>query len=169
MDPSRLAIRCLFSFVFLLVMLRLSGKRGISQSSSFDFVLSLILGDVIDDFLFSEATGAQFVTSVGTLVFVALLTKVVVLHNKAFGLLVEGRPSILLRQGTAQKKALRAELLHHSDLLWLLRVKGFAEDTQNELKLAILEDSGQLSVLRKFQYKIVQKKDKKILPERKKQ
>ena len=47
MDPLRITARALFVYAFLLVLLRVSGKRAVRQSSTFDFVLSLIVGEVL--------------------------------------------------------------------------------------------------------------------------
>jgi uncharacterized membrane protein YcaP (DUF421 family) len=63
MDPLRIAIRALAAFLFLLALLRLTGKRTIYQGSSFDFVLALVLGDLIDNAIFNEAPFAQFVVA----------------------------------------------------------------------------------------------------------
>jgi uncharacterized membrane protein YcaP (DUF421 family) len=68
MDPLRIAVRAAFAFVFLLVMVRLSGKHTVKQGTTFDFVLALILGDMIDDLLWAEVSGATFVVAVTALV-----------------------------------------------------------------------------------------------------
>jgi uncharacterized membrane protein YcaP (DUF421 family) len=60
MDPLRIAIRALAAFIFLMALLRLSGKRTIYQGSSFDFVLALVLGDLVDNAIFNEAPFVQF-------------------------------------------------------------------------------------------------------------
>jgi uncharacterized membrane protein YcaP (DUF421 family) len=67
MDPFRIAIRSLTAFIFLLVLLRLSGKRTIYQGSPFDFVLALVLGDMIDDVLWQEVPIVQFMVGTATL------------------------------------------------------------------------------------------------------
>ena len=48
MDPLKIAVRALAAFLFLLALLRLSGKRTIYQGTAFDFVLALVLGDMVD-------------------------------------------------------------------------------------------------------------------------
>lgn len=69
MDPLRITIRALAAFVFLLALLRLSGKRTIYQGTAFDFVLALVLGDMIDNAIFDEVPFAQF--AVGSITLVA--------------------------------------------------------------------------------------------------
>jgi uncharacterized membrane protein YcaP (DUF421 family) len=79
MDPLRIAIRSVLAYAFLITILRLAGKRTLRHGSTFDFVLALILGDLIDDALWAEVPFAQFVVATTTLVllkFAATLHKV---------------------------------------------------------------------------------------------
>jgi uncharacterized membrane protein YcaP (DUF421 family) len=72
MDPSRIGVRCLIAYVFLLVVMRLAGKRVVRHANAFDFVLALIVGDLVDDALWSEVPVAQFVVATATLIFMKL-------------------------------------------------------------------------------------------------
>jgi uncharacterized membrane protein YcaP (DUF421 family) len=67
MDPLRIAARCLVVFIFLLTVLRISGKRTIRHGSAFDFVLALIIGDLVDDAIWGEVPLSQFVVASATL------------------------------------------------------------------------------------------------------
>jgi uncharacterized membrane protein YcaP (DUF421 family) len=67
MDPLRILIRCVFAYIVLLVFVRLSGKRSVKHVNTFDFVMALILGDMIDDFLWAEVGAATFVAASGVL------------------------------------------------------------------------------------------------------
>ena len=70
MDPFRIVIRVVFAYVVLLIMVRLSGKRLIRHASPFDFTLSLILGDMVDDLLWAEVDASVFVIAAGVLVLI---------------------------------------------------------------------------------------------------
>lgn len=76
MDPIKIAIRAAFAYVFLLLMVRLSGKTAVAHGSSTDFVLAMIFGDMVDDLVWAEVATSQFVIGVGTLVIVRLLTAI---------------------------------------------------------------------------------------------
>jgi uncharacterized membrane protein YcaP (DUF421 family) len=73
MDPLRLIVRCLGTYVLLLLLLRLAGKRTIQQGMPFDFVFALILGDLIDDAVWAEVPFAQFLVASVTLMLTKLL------------------------------------------------------------------------------------------------
>ena len=67
MDPLRILIRVVFTYVVLLVLVRLAGKRAIKHGSPFDFVTALIVGDLIDDALWAEVNASVFVVASGAL------------------------------------------------------------------------------------------------------
>jgi uncharacterized membrane protein YcaP (DUF421 family) len=81
MDPFRLVMRCVASYLFLLLLLRLAGKRTIRQGPPFDFVLALVIGDLIDDAIWAEIPFTQFVIASATLV----LTKLLMTWPRAVG------------------------------------------------------------------------------------
>ena len=60
MDLGSIAVRAVSTYVFLLLLLRLAGKRAIKEAAAFDFVLALIIGDMIDDAVWSNVPFAQF-------------------------------------------------------------------------------------------------------------
>ena len=70
MDPLRIAARVVFVYVVLMVMVRVSGKRTVRHASPFDFTLSLILGDMVDDLLWAEVDASVFVVAAGMLVMI---------------------------------------------------------------------------------------------------
>jgi hypothetical protein len=74
MDPLRIAVRALAVYLFLLVLLRISGKQTVRQSTGFDFLLVLIMGDLVDDAIWGEVPLSQFVTAAGTLALAKLVT-----------------------------------------------------------------------------------------------
>lgn len=82
MDPLRIAIRALTAFVFLLLLLRLSGKRTVHEGTTFDFVLALVIGDLVDDAIWREVPMVQFVVAAVTIV----LTKLSLTRRKPAGL-----------------------------------------------------------------------------------
>jgi uncharacterized membrane protein YcaP (DUF421 family) len=73
MDPWRIAARILFAYVFVLVLVRITGRRTVRQSDLPSFVVALIIGDMFDDLIWSEVPVAQFVVGLVTLFAVHLL------------------------------------------------------------------------------------------------
>lgn len=67
MDPLRIAVRAAFAFVFVLVLIRASGKRTIRHGDLSSFIVALVLGDLFDDLFWAEVSAAEFVVAVGTI------------------------------------------------------------------------------------------------------
>ena len=63
MELDRLAVRCVVSYLLLLMLLRGAGKRGLQQASPFDFVLAICVGDLVDDVVWAEVPISQFVVA----------------------------------------------------------------------------------------------------------
>jgi uncharacterized membrane protein YcaP (DUF421 family) len=77
MDLLAIALRAAFAFVLFQVMVRWQGKRTIRQGAPFDFVLLLIVGDLVDDAILGEAGVGAFVTAASTLFLARMLTAIV--------------------------------------------------------------------------------------------
>lgn len=145
MDLWRIAVRALVAYIYLLVMTRASGKRVVSQATPFDFVLALILGDLIDDALWAEVETAKFAVAVGSICLCDVTLKVGAYYSRRIDRLVDGVPSIVLRDGVEDREALRREQLSEADLAHLLRLDGI--DRRSDVKLGLIERDHELSVI----------------------
>jgi uncharacterized membrane protein YcaP (DUF421 family) len=145
MDLWRIAVRVLVAYIYLLVMTRASGKRIVRQATPFDLIVSLIVGDLIDDALWAEVSVAKFGAAVGSIFFCDALTKLAAWRWKPVYGLLNGLPSALLRDGSPDGDALRHEQLSEEDLAHLLRLQGI--DDWNDVHLALAERDHELSVL----------------------
>jgi uncharacterized membrane protein YcaP (DUF421 family) len=65
-------VRAAAAVLFQLFLLRTAGRRAIRHGTTFDFVLALILGDMVDDVLWSEVPFAQFAVATSTLILAKL-------------------------------------------------------------------------------------------------
>jgi uncharacterized membrane protein YcaP (DUF421 family) len=72
MDPLRLVARALFGYALLLVLIRLTGKRTVKHGSVLDFTIALVVGDLVDDMIWSEVPVSQFVVAACALLMVHL-------------------------------------------------------------------------------------------------
>jgi uncharacterized membrane protein YcaP (DUF421 family) len=157
MRLTAIALRALFAFLFLLLILRVSGKRTIGQSTPIDFLAALILGDLIDDPLWGEVSAAQFVVAVGVLMMAHLLTAIGSTVSPLVGRVVHGVPVELVRDGNLRRDGMRRERVNEQELTALLREK--AIEDEREVRTATLESSGKLGVLQRNWAREAQKQD----------
>jgi uncharacterized membrane protein YcaP (DUF421 family) len=147
MDPGRVALRAAVAYLVLLAILRVSGKRSLAQCTPFDLVLSLVLGDLVDDLLWAEVSGARFLVAVVVLGVVHVLVGVAVHASDRVAGWVDGEPTLLLQDGRPVAAGLRRERVSETELEELLRVQGVDRDGWGDIREARLEVSGVVSVL----------------------
>jgi uncharacterized membrane protein YcaP (DUF421 family) len=152
-----IAARVLFGYIFLYILLRLSGKRTISEATPLDFVLGLILGDLIDDLVWAEVPASQFVVAAGVLVCLHLTNALLCHASDSFSAWIEGTPRLIIRNGSVLPSQTRRERMNEKDLSASLRKEGI--DAWDDVKQAWVEKSGEVSVLKQPWAKPVQKSD----------
>jgi uncharacterized membrane protein YcaP (DUF421 family) len=145
MDVWRIAVRAVVAFGYLNALARLSGHRIVRQATPFDFLVALIVGDLIDDCLWAEVSMSKFAVAAATIFLLDLIMKTASFHSPRFFLFMNGGPTVVVRNGTPQPDELRREQLNDEDLASLLRRKGFASCA--DVELAVLDRDRDLSVI----------------------
>jgi uncharacterized membrane protein YcaP (DUF421 family) len=148
LDLHHVAIRALFAYLVLLALLRASGKRTVAEGSPFDFVLALVIGDMIDDLLWAEIGAAHFSAAVGTLAVAHTVVSWASSRWDWVDRLVEGAPAPVVLDGRPERSGLRTERMNEKSLAFELRHAGLDRDDWGEVKSAHVEPSGSVSVLR---------------------
>lgn len=148
MNPGSILVRVVLAYVFVQLLLRLSGKRTIAEATPFDFVLAVILGDLFDDLFWAEVPASQFVVATGALVFTHVLASTGSALSEAFETITEGPRRLLMRNGKPIRKTMRREHLNdHTVEMLLAQQAGLSEERWPEVKDAIIEQSGDPSVV----------------------
>jgi len=139
-------IRALLIYGFILVVLRLTGKRQVGQLAPFDLVLLLVISNAVQN---SMNAGDNSVTG-GIILVIALvavnsLMGFLTFRNKKLELLVEGKPQILVHNGVVDLKKLASEKMSHHELMAAVRQSGLADLA--DARFVILENNGHISVV----------------------
>jgi uncharacterized membrane protein YcaP (DUF421 family) len=143
-----LITRAVLVYLFLLVLLRLTGKRQVGQLAPFDLVLLLILSNAVQNAMNGgDNSYLAGVISAGTLVLVNGLVGYATFRSKWLEGLVEGRPVVLVHNGRVFDRSLKAYRLTHHELMAALRRGGCA--CPEQVHVALLENNGQISVVPK--------------------
>lgn len=67
MDLTGIAARVLFAYAVLLILVRASGKQSIRHGTPFQFVIALVIGDMLDDAIWAEVPLSEFLVATVTL------------------------------------------------------------------------------------------------------
>jgi uncharacterized membrane protein YcaP (DUF421 family) len=142
-----LLIRAGGVYVFILLLLRISGKRQLGQMSTTEFVALLLISNAVQNAMNAgdnSLTGGFILAA--TLVFLSWLSSVLTFKSKWMTRILEGTPTLLIHQGKILPKNLSREMLTPVDLKILLRKQGV--HSFDEVGTAILESDGSLSILK---------------------
>lgn len=143
----RVAVMSITAYAWLVLVLRISGKRTLAKLNAFDFVVTVALGSTLASAILSkDVTWAQAALAFAML---ALLQYAVAKLTRWFGPFhsaVRSSPRLLLFQGEPLEEAMRKERIAHSDIRAAARNKGAGN--LKSIYAIVLETDGTLSVIK---------------------
>ena len=143
-----LAIRTFVVFWFLLLLMRVTGRRELSSLEPFDLILLIVLGDAVQQGITQDdysVTGALIVVAV-----FGVLQVCVSYLNFRFPRLrpaLEGYPIVLIEDGNLIERNLKRERLTPGELA--KEARGQQIESLSDVKWAVLETSGSISFIPK--------------------
>jgi uncharacterized membrane protein YcaP (DUF421 family) len=141
-----LIVRATIVYLFLLAILRMSGKRQIGQLAPFDLVLLLVLSNAVQNSMNAgDNSLVGGLVSAATLVGLNYAVGYATYRNKKMEALIEGRPEVIIHNGKVYEEAIRRANLTHHELTAALRRAGCG--CAAEVQTAILENNGSISVV----------------------
>ena len=145
---AQLILRGIVVYVFLVVALRLGGRRELAQMTTFDLVLVLILSNAVQNSINAgdNSLGGGLI-SAATLLVINWLVGYAAYRWRGFRRLVQGRPLRIVSNGKVHVNELRKERITLEELRSALRKQGI--ETISETKSVILEPDGTLTAIRK--------------------
>ena len=131
-------------YVALIVLVRMAGKRMAGQTTTFDLIVLITLGVVMQSAALAEgaANAAVFVVTVFAL---HRLNAWLCARSTRVRHLLRGKPRPLIRDGEIIERALELEGVTHAELLPGLRKLGYAR--VDDVRLAVLEETGHISAV----------------------
>jgi uncharacterized membrane protein YcaP (DUF421 family) len=134
-------LRPIIVYVFLVVLLRIFGKRELAQLNPFDLIVLLSLSNTLQNAIIGDDTSvAGGLIGATTLCAFNYLVVRFLFRHRRLDQLVEGRPTVLMEDGRIVKKNVRKELMTHAEVLYLAHRQGFA--TLDEVDRIVLEPGG---------------------------
>jgi uncharacterized membrane protein YcaP (DUF421 family) len=140
-------IRALVVYVVLLLVFRLAGRRTLSEMTSFDFVLLLIISEATQNAMI----GNDYSITNGLLVVITLVGLDILLTNwKHRSTFIEqwldGLPMVIVEHGRPLKRLMDRARLDEEDVLAAAR-KSQGLERMEQIKFAVLEVGGGISII----------------------
>jgi uncharacterized membrane protein YcaP (DUF421 family) len=143
-----IALRAIVLFFFLLLLMRVTGRRELSSLQPFDFILLIVVGDALQQGLTQDdysVTGA--IIAVATIATLQVVLSWVDFRLPFVRPLLEGEPIVLVQDGKVIERNLRRERLTLDDLAEEMRIQQIA--SLDDVQWAVLETGGQMSFIKK--------------------
>jgi uncharacterized membrane protein YcaP (DUF421 family) len=142
-------LRPVVVYFFLVIVLRVFGKRELAQLNPFDLVVLLSLSNTVQNAIIgndNSLTGGL----IGALALLTMNYAVVrfLFRHRRLDQIFEGKPTVLVEHGNIVKHALGKELLTRSELMTVLHRQGF--DSLDEVQRCVLEPGGTFFIQRKL-------------------
>jgi uncharacterized membrane protein YcaP (DUF421 family) len=141
-------LRPVIVYFFLVLMLRLSGKRELVQLNPFDLVVLLTLSNTVQNAIIGDDNSVSGgVLGASSLLAVNYLTVRFLYKHKKLDQIVEGKADLLIEGGKLRPEHLRKELITTAQLEAAARKQGFG--SLSEVDQCSLEPGGTLSFIGK--------------------
>jgi uncharacterized membrane protein YcaP (DUF421 family) len=137
-------LRPIIVYIFLIVGLRLSGKRELAQLNPFDLIVLLTLSNTVQNAIIgndNSVTGG--IIGAASLLAVNYLVVRFLYDHRKIDQLVEGRADVLIEDGKIHEHKLKRELITKEELAAAARKQGF--DSLADVRQCVLEPGGTLS------------------------
>jgi uncharacterized membrane protein YcaP (DUF421 family) len=141
-----LILRAVVVYLFLIVLLRITGKRQVGQLAPFDLVLLLVLSNAVQNAMNAgDNSLIGGLLSASTLVGLNFIVGYSTFRSKRLERLIEGRPEVLIHNGKIDPHVMEKAQLTHHELDAALRQAGCA--SVDDVHCAVLENNGSIAVL----------------------
>jgi uncharacterized membrane protein YcaP (DUF421 family) len=136
-------LRTVLVYALIALLFRLTGKRGLSNMSTFDFVVIFLLSNVVQNAIIGNDTSLTGgIVGAITLVAVNTIVNRVVASNATAARIFDGRPTTVIREGHVVQGALEHLGLRRSEIDHAVRVQN--GDDVSDVQDGVLEPGGQL-------------------------
>jgi len=150
-EIKQITIELIIGFIALLVVSRVIRKTQIKQLTPFDFISAIVLGELLGNAVYDP--NVKLWSVIYALILWSVLMLIVEIITQKFNKsrkVIEGEPAIIIRHGQIDYKVIKREKLDINNLLSMLRQKNCF--SIREVEYAILEQGGDISILKKSEY-----------------
>ncbi len=140
------AVRAVIVYAFLFTVVRVLGKRKLGLHSAFDLIIAVLMADLASQAIFGTVTFLHALVAVAIVALTYFVGDYFGYHSPHMQRLLVAEPRTLVRDGEILLHELATERVSKMELWSMLRQHGV--DDLGEVKLAVLEPSGQLTVIR---------------------
>lgn len=145
-DILEIVVRTGAVYGFILLGLRVAGKREMGQMTVFDLVVILVIANAVQNAMVGDDTSLTGgLAAAATLLVINFFVGKLRYRYPFIARWIGGVPTVIIQDGAFLPRALAKEALSEEEVMMALREHGF--DTPEQVKLALLETDGSISVV----------------------
>src|SRR5690606_5638442 len=139
-------VRIVLVYIFIMIALRIMGKREFGEMAPFDFVVLLLIPEMFSQAMTREDFSlTNAFVAVATLLTLVFITSVVSYRSERANRLVAGVPTVLARHGRLVDENLHRERVGPAEILDAMHAAGLHR--MEQVRWAILETDGRITVV----------------------
>jgi uncharacterized membrane protein YcaP (DUF421 family) len=142
-----IVLRAVVAYVFIIVLLRVTGRRELSSMGPSDLVLLVVMGDLIQNGVTQSDMSVTGITiAVTTFALLSVASSYLVFKSKRAQRIIEGTPLIVVQDGKLVEENMRTERITHDDVMEEAR----SQQIENlaDIKWGVLESTGSISFIK---------------------
>lgn len=141
-------LRTILLYAVILVIFRVMGKREIGELSVLDLVVFIMLGEMaVISIEQHKDPILHTLIPMAVLMLIQMLMAFLSLKSRRFRKIIDGKPSLIIKNGKIDENMMKKLRYNFDDLLMQLRTKDITNIA--DVEFAILETSGELSIIKK--------------------
>lgn len=143
-----IVLKTILFLVFIMIIMKIMGKRELGQLNAFDIIIFFMISEIfslsIDD---SNTDVFKTLLPITVIFIIQIFISFVVLKSNRLRKIIEENPSFIIKNGIIDQKKMKKLRYNIDDLMQQIRSDGI--DNISQIKFAILESNGNLSVIEK--------------------
>lgn len=144
---ARTLIIGVLAYLSLIAMLRISGKRTLSQMKEFDFIVTVALGSTLATVLLNkDIVLLDGIVALALLILLQYILAVASIKSRSFQKLISSEPTLIFFKGQFLQGAMKKERVTEAEVRSILRSQNIS--SLNEVRAVVMESNGQFSVVK---------------------
>lgn len=147
-EIMQITVGAAFFYVFVVMLVRILGKRTTSQMNNFDWIITIAVGSLAaSGILLKKVAILDAVSAIMVLAILQYATTKLVLLSDTFANLVKAHPTLLTHRGEFLTDTMKSERVSEEEIMAVLRSHGMHD--AKDANWVILETNGEMTVIPK--------------------
>ncbi len=143
----RVGITTILSYLLLIIILRVFGKRTLAKMNAFDFVVTIALGSILSSVILNKDIPLlEGMLALGLLIGLQFCLTFISVRNKKFKKLISSKPTLLFYKGELLNDVLKSERVSIQEVNKAVRTNGFSNF--DKIQAVVLEPTGDISIIK---------------------